>query len=126
MADLSLEWGGDLELTADGDLMLVDGSDETRQSIIRRLLTASGAYIWAPEYGAGLPGRIGRIARESVIAAIVRAQIALEATVASVPVPKTTVTPSAANPGLFAIDIKYTDAVTGAAIAVSLETPGSR
>lgn len=126
MADLSLEWGADLELTADGDLKLVNGSDETRQSIIRRLLTNTGSYIWAPEYGAGLPARIGRVAREGVIAAIVRSQIALEATVASLPVPKTTVTASDANPGLFGIDIRYTDAVTGAAIAVSLEVPSNR
>jgi phage baseplate assembly protein W len=126
MADISLEWNADFALTADGDLMLVDGSDETRQSIIRRLLTNAGSYIWATEYGASLPARIGRVAREKTIAAIVRAQIALEATVASVPVPKTTVTASTATAGLFAIDIQYTDAVTGAAIAVSLETPGSR
>lgn len=126
MADISLEWGEDFQLTADGDLSLVDGSDETRQSIVRRLFTNAGAYIWAPEYGAGLPEKIGRVARESTIAAIVRAQIALEATVASIPVPRTNVTASAVNPGLFVIDIAYTDAVTGAAIAVSLETPGSR
>ncbi|MCJ2084589.1 hypothetical protein MKK88_01080 [Methylobacterium sp. E-005] len=126
MADIFLNWNDDFQITADGDLMLVDGSDETRQSIIRRLLTQAGSYIWAVEYGASLPERIGRVAREKTIAAIVRGQIALETTVASVPVPKTTVTASTVTQGLFAIDIQYTDAVTGAAIAVSLETPGSR
>lgn len=127
MADLWLEWNDDLRLTADNDLMLVEGSEETRQSIIRRLFTnGAGGYLWALEYGAGLPRRIGRVAREAVIAAIVRAQIALEATVASLPVPKITVTAPRSNAGLHVIDIGYTDAVTGAAIAVTFQTPGER
>jgi phage baseplate assembly protein W len=126
MADASLEWKGDFGLTPDGDLLMVGGSDETRQAIIRRLLTAVRGYVWATEYGAGIPERIGKPARERAIQAIVRAQIALEATVASVPVPKITVTQATATPGLFAIAITYSDAVTGAAVAISLEVPGSR
>ena len=126
MADASLEWGGDFSLTADGDLALVEGAEETRQSIVRRLFTAVKGYVWAPEYGAGLIHRIGRPAQARVIAAIVRTQIALEATVAALPLPVITVTEVDSNPGMFVIAITYTDAVTGAAVAISLEVPGSR
>lgn len=126
MADANLPWGGDFSLTADGDLALIEGSGETEQSIIRRLFTRLQGYVWAPEYGASIPERIGRVARERTIAAIVRAQIALEATVAALPVPQITVTAPNANPGLYVIDIRYTDAVTGKAIAISFEVPGSR
>jgi len=126
MADASLEWNDDLIVDATGDILLVEGSDETRQSIVRRLFTSVGAYIWAPEYGAGLIDRIGRPARSSVIQSIVRAQMNLEATVARVPVPSVIVKENTANSGLFEIAIRYTDAVTGAPVAISLEVPGSR
>lgn len=125
MPDLDLAWRGDLSLTPSGDLALVDGSDLTRQRIERRLFTAVRGLLFHPSYGAGLPERIGRVALERNIAAIVRAQIALEKTVAKTPVPTIRVSSSASSSGLFAIAIGYTDAVTGAAIAIQLELPGT-
>lgn len=124
MADLSLAWKGDLELTAGGDLLLADGRDLTIQRIERRLFTVARGLIFHPSYGAGLPQRIGRVARERNIQSLVRGQIALEANVAKIPVPTVKVTESGAQAGLFTIDITYTDAVTGKAVAISLQIPG--
>lgn len=121
MTDLSLEWGADLALTATGDLLTTDGSDYTRQRIVRRLFTGVRSYLWNLDYGAGLIQRIGRVARERTIQSIVRANMALEATVSPLPIPTVTVTQLAANPGMFVIAIHYTDAVTGAAIAITQE-----
>lgn len=126
MADAALEWKGDFSLTPAGDLALVDGGDLTRQRIERRLFTAVQGYLWHPAYGAGLPQRIGRVAREREIGAIARGQIALEASVAQVPVPVIKVTESTVTTGLFVILIAYTDAVTGVAVQISLEVPGTR
>lgn len=124
MADATLQdWKGDFALAPNGDLALVDGSDETRERIIRRLFTSVRGYVWHQDYGAGLPDRIGNPAKERVIQAIVRSQIQLEATVAKIPVPTISVTASAANAGLFVITINYTDAVTGAASAIRLQVP---
>lgn len=125
MADASLEWGGDFTIAANGDLLLTDGADMTRQRIIRRLFTGVGRYIWELNYGAGLLQRIGRVAVAANIQAIVRANIALEATVASVPVPTTTVVEDSSNPGVFVISITYTDAITGASVAISQEFPST-
>lgn len=101
MADAFLEWSGDLGLTPAGDLLLVEGADLTRQRIIRRLFTAVQGYLWHPEYGAGIPQRVGKPARERNIAALVRANIALESSVARLPVPMITVAESQTVQGLF-------------------------
>jgi hypothetical protein len=124
MADLSLEWGDDLVLAPAGDLSLIDGPEETRQRLERRLLQAARAYVFHPLYGLGLPQRIGKVARAAVLRTLVRTQIAYESTVARLPRPRVNVTYVASNPGLYVIDIKYTDRVTGAAQAITLEVPG--
>lgn len=124
MADLSLEWGDDLFLAPAGDLLLVDGPEETRQRLERRLLQAARAYIFHPLYGLGLPQRIGKVLTVPVLRALVRTQVAYESNVARLPRPKVDVTYVASNPGLYVIDIRYTDRVTGAAQAITLEVPG--
>ncbi len=58
MADLNSPWGGDLQISATGDLALIDGLGRSEQRIIRRLFTNLGAYIWHPEYGASIPDRL--------------------------------------------------------------------
>ena len=113
MADLDLEWGGDLSLGADGDLVLADGDTQTRQALERRLLTAVRGYVWHQEYGAGLPERIGKVALPANIRAVVRSQVALESSVAPLPVPKITVNEDETIDGLFNIRIEYTNANTG-------------
>lgn len=124
MADADVDWKGDFQLTPDGDLRLVEGEDETRQCILRRLFTSVRGYVWHPSYGAGIPDRIGSPAQERAIHAIVRSQIALEASVAPVPVPIIRVDKIGANPGLFVIAINYSNAATGEAVAMTLDVPG--
>lgn len=79
-------------------------------------MTAQGEYIFHPNYGAGLPQRIGLIRDDRVIAAIIRSQIFLEAAVARSPNPVITVT-SILN-GVN-VSIKYTDAFAQKAVTVT-------
>ena len=120
MPDASVEWGGDFSLSPTGDLALVDGDDFARQRIERRLLTAVRAYVWHPSYGAGLPQKIGATMSASQVSSIVRAQIALEASVAPAPAPIISVTESQTNVGLFVISIQYTDAPSGRHVSLQL------
>lgn len=109
MPDTDLSWGGDFIVSPSGDLSLVDGDVLTQQRIIRRLNTALRRYIYHLGYGAGLPQRIGRVARPATIQSIVRSQILLEASVASVPVPAITVASTPTLAGAYIITIVYFD-----------------
>jgi hypothetical protein len=126
MADLDLDWGGDLSFTAGGDLALADKEDLTRQRIQRRLFTAVRGYLFHLEYGAGLPQKIGHVGTSTVIHALIRANIALEASVASYPLPQITVTQDTSNPGLFVILIVYFDATLGEQVTLSFDTTGQQ
>ncbi len=66
-----LSWGGDLQISPNGSLVMANGWDEIRQSIERGLLTnpsvtlpdgeiVAADYIFAPSYGAGLGLWIGQ------------------------------------------------------------------
>lgn len=110
MADMWHLMGGDLTLAANGDLLMASNSDETRQRVLRRLLTNPGDYLWALEYGAGLPGFVGQPINKEHIAAISRAQMLLEAGVAQNPPP--TVVVNVADPTTVSETITYTDAPT--------------
>lgn len=123
MADLDLQWKGDLTVSPDGDLLMSDGDDMVRQHIERRLFTAVQGYIWHNEYGAGLPDRIGRVARARDIQSLVASHIALEVTVAPTPVPVVTVNEDETTMGLFNIGIIYTDAATGTSVSLNFEVP---
>lgn len=120
MADLFLEWGGDFQIDATGDLLVVDGDTEVRQRIERRLFTAPGGYVWHPEYGAGLPRKIGSVFSLSQIRSIVMSQLALEASVAPSPPAQISVTESENQPSLIQIAIKYWDAQTGATVSFTI------
>jgi hypothetical protein len=124
MADLNLEWGGDLAFTAGGDLALADAVVLTRQRIERRLFTAVRGYLWHLEYGAGLPQKIGDVGTTTALLALVRANIAIEASVASYPLPQITVFQDTSNPGLFVITIVYYDATLGEQVTLSFDTTG--
>lgn len=126
MADLSLEWRDDFQIDPTGDLLLVDGAEQTRQAIIRRLLTAVKGYIWHLEYGAGLPQRIGKVEQPTRIRSICQSQIMLERTVARIPTPTVRVSNDGVDPNLFVIDVTYHDAATGAPLAITFDVPASR
>ena len=54
--------------SASGDLLTTD--DPTNR-ILRRLLTNPGDYLWHPDYGAGLPSRIGTVVNEAELTALI-------------------------------------------------------
>lgn len=118
MADLFLEWQGDFEPDATGDLLLVDGDDEVRQRLQRRLFTAANGYVWHPEYGAGLPQKVGSVLSIAEIKSICTAQLALEASVAPSPPAQLTVTGQPG--GLVVIGIVYWDAKTGVTVSFTI------
>src|SRR5674476_385449 len=103
MADLSLEWNDDFVPDATGDLLIVDGDDEVRQRLERRLFTAVKGYIWHPSYGAGLPQKIGSVLSASEIRSIVASQLAMEASVAPNPPAQLSVSASPNQPDLVTI-----------------------
>jgi len=93
MPDLNHQWSGDLAVSARGDLATVDGLTRGQQRIIRRLMTNLKAYIWHLDYGASVPARIGGPLDLTLIQAVIRSQIFLEAAVARNPQPQIIVEP---------------------------------
>src|SRR6516162_46135 len=120
MADVSLEWKDDFEPDSTGDLLVVDGDDEVRQRLERRLFTAVQGYVWHPDYGAGLPQKIGSVLSVPDIKSVVAQQLALEASVAPNPPAQLTVTAAPDDPSIVTIAIQYWDAVTGVAVSFSI------
>lgn len=118
MAEAALEWGNDFVLDPTGDLLIVSGDDEVRQRLERRLFTAVQGYVWHPDYGAGLPQKIGSPFTVQQIKSIVQSQLNLEASVAPNPPAQLTVTE--APGGFVTIGIQYFDAVTGTAVSFTI------
>ncbi len=118
MADVAHVVGQDLQLGPTGDLALVDGSDETQQRVLHRLLTSAGTYIWQLSYGAGLPALVGSVASRQQIAAIIRAQMAYEPSVALSPEPQAIVT--SADVAEVTATITYTDNESGSIQTLTL------
>lgn len=118
MSCLSHEWGGDLELDASGGLKIASNHDGIRQRLLRRLMTPQNGYIWQPDYGAGLPERVGSITTQEELYAIARAQCALEDGIDQTqPV---TVTLNENGNGGYSCLIAYTDAQTNSVQALAL------
>lgn len=116
MADLWHEWGGDLQWSADGDLRSVEGAEEGRQRVLRRLLTAEGGYIWAPTYGAGLPKLVGEPNGAALAEAASRRQMLLERAVSQNPPPQVSATGD--TRGAVVVKINYHDADTAEPVAI--------
>jgi hypothetical protein len=111
MTDLSHNFGGDLQVSASGDLLLASGTTVVQQRVIRRLLTNQGDYIWQLAYGAGLREQVGQDTNLITIQNIVRSQIFAEADVAQVPAPVITATRDVT--GNVSVTIAYVDASSG-------------
>lgn len=104
MPDIDHTWGSDINLSAAGDINVVDGQPLVQERIIRRLMTRGfqaagvnvpgevGEYIWSPDYGAGVPQRIGGALNTQQIKSLIQSQLLREATVARSPPPQITVT----------------------------------
>lgn len=110
MPDLSHSFGEDLVVSANGDLLTADSVDLSEQRVLRRLYTNLQDYIWQPNYGAGIPGKIGAPFDVSTIKGIVIAQMCLEESVVRNPAPVVEVE-SFPN-GMF-VNITYTEADSG-------------
>jgi len=111
MADLALQFGGDLSVSATGDLSISDGMALTQDRVMRRLLTNPGDYIWQLSYGAGLGQFVGIPAAPASIIGITKAQLQLESAVAASPAPSIAI--NVANDGTVTLMLRYTDAPTG-------------
>ena len=122
MADVAHVIGQDLQIDATGDLAVVVGDDETRQRILHRLLTSASTYIWQLSYGGGLPRLVGSVASQQQIAAIIRAQMGYEASVARTPEPQIVVT--GGSLGAVTATVTYTDAISGNTQVLSLPFGG--
>lgn len=120
MTDVFLEWNSDFAPDATGDLATVDGDDEVRQRLQRRLFTAVNGYVWHKPYGAGLPQKIGDLFSVEQIKSICSSQLAMEASVAPNPPAELTVTRSPNQPDLTVIGIKYFDAKAGISVSFSI------
>ena len=119
MADLQHAMYCDLSVSATGDLALSDGTQLGQERVLRRLLTAPGAYIWQLDYGAGLPRFVGEVANSDVSGRNVGARIGA---VARTPAPVITV--DARPNGVVTLDIRYVDTFTQAAAGVSFSLDG--
>lgn len=122
MPEPYVDWDDDFQVDSTGDLLLVDGDDEVRQRLQRRLFTAVQGYVWHPEYGAGLPQKIGSPYRVSEIRSIVSQQLSLEASVAASPPAQLKVSSNPNQPDLISIAIKYWDAKSGQAVSFTISS----
>lgn len=87
LCDVSHLWGADTQLSPSGDFARVTRATRSTQRVLRRLLTNPGDYVFHPDYGAGLPGRVGTNVDVAEIRALIREQMLLEPSVARTPEP---------------------------------------
>ena len=121
MSDVHLVWGEDCSSSETGDLRVVGRPELGTERVLRRLLTNPGAYVWHPEYGAGLARFVGRPVDAVGMQALIRAQMRLEAAVAREPEPVIDV--RAEVTGTLSVQIRYADADTSEARALNIELP---
>jgi hypothetical protein len=118
MADCYSIWQTDLAFDLTSDVLLANGSEAGRQRVLRRLLTNPGDYFAHPDYGAGLPAKVGTLTTPADIEAVVRSQMLQERAVAQDPPPTVGVT-TILN-GL-AVRIGYNDAVTAEPVLLAFD-----
>lgn len=126
--DVSHYWGNDISVSPSGDLLLSDIPTTGTQRVYRRLLTnpalsdtagnpiASADYTWHPNYGAGVPRKVGSPGNVPATTALIKGQMLLEQAVARSPAPKITLTQTN---NTVSSTIRYTDANTATAQFVS-------
>lgn len=122
MTDIALEWNDDFQIDSTGDLRTVDGNDEVRQRLERRLFTKVKGYTWHANYGAGLPQKIGSVFSVEEIRSICAAQLALEASVAPFPPAILSVVQTANDPSIITISIQYYDAKAAISVSFTITT----
>lgn len=110
MADLALQFGGDLEISQTGDLAVVESSLLVQQRVMRRLLTNPGEYIWQINYGAGLGQFVGQTGNPNLVSGLIRKQLQLESRVAKDPAPS--ITTSITDGKTLTVSIGYVESET--------------
>ena len=123
MPDIAHDFGSDMVLAPNGDVALASGTALTQQRVLRRLLTNPGDYIWDVNYGAGVGAMVGQTVDARRIAAIVRAQMFQEASVAKNPLPTVSVAAGAA--GVARAFIAYVDITDQTAQNLVVVPPGA-
>ncbi len=118
MTDAAHYFGSDLTISANGDLLTADGLTESKQRVLRRLLTNQNDYLWQPLYGAGLPSFIGQPLDEPAIAVLIKAQMYEEADVSHDPEPQVTLT---LIPNGISAQITYTSVESGEPVLLSFD-----
>lgn len=88
LSDVAHFWGSDVILSASGDLGRAQRAERSKQRVLRRLLTNPGDYVFHPDYGAGLPAKVGGLINVAEVKALIRAQMRQEASVAQSPAPQ--------------------------------------
>ncbi|NMM21851.1 MAG: phage tail protein [Rhodoferax sp.] len=118
MSDLNHYIGGDIAVSATADVGVAVDLTASQQRVLRRLLTNPGDYIWHPDYGAGLPAEVGKLADERRIRGLIKSQIFKEASVLQSPAPIITVTMLV---GGVSVRIWFADAQTGQLATLSFD-----
>lgn len=130
MQDVYLYFGDDLNVSSTGDLLLADGTTTGEQRVYRRLLTnpelvnsngqttAAGDYVFHPDYGAGLPRKVGQPADIPGTQSLIKTQISKEAAVATSPAPQITV---ALDQNLMSTVVRYNDAQSKQTVVVNFD-----
>src|SRR5436190_392695 len=118
MTDAAHYFGSDLTVSANGDLLVADGLEESKQRVLRRLLTNPRDYLWEPLYGAGLPSYIGLPLDEPAISALIKGQMYLEADVSHDPEPQVTLQ---LIPNGISARIVYTSVENGEPVLLSFD-----
>lgn len=109
MTDIYHYWASDLQLSATGDLLAVDGVTETNQRILRGLMTAAPEYVFHATYGAAIGKHVGdalSIGDYSKIKADIRAIVIRDPNVSTNPAP--TLDFKASALGYLSVSITYT------------------
>jgi hypothetical protein len=114
--DIYHQFGSDLVVSANGDLLTASSVNLSQQRILRRLFTNAGDYIWQPSYGAGLPAKIGSPFDVATIESIVQSQMFMEDSVVRDPPPDIEV---ASFPNGMFVDIDYTESDTNETVTLS-------
>lgn len=110
MADLALQFGGDLQISQTGDLAVAESSLLVQQRVMRRLLTNPSEYIWQLNYGAGLGQFVGQTGSPNLASGLIRKQLQLESQVMKEPAPS--ITTSMTDGKTLTVSIDYVESET--------------
>lgn len=111
MSEIYHRFGQALQLDANGGLLMVAGTEQGREKIVRRLLTNTGDLLGNINYGAGVNQYIGSTIDPLQIQASIKSQMKAETIVQQSPAPRVGLTEDLAT-GLVMATITYVDNTT--------------